>query len=49
MVLEWAESEWCWNVLRASDVGMGRERVMLEWAESGWCWNGQRAGGVGMC
>ena len=23
VVLEWAESEWCWNVLRASDVGMG--------------------------
>ena len=30
VVLEWAESEWCWNVLRASDVGIGRERVMLE-------------------
>ena len=34
VVLEWAESEWCWNGQRASDVGMGRERVVLEWAES---------------
>ena len=34
VVLEWAESEWCWNGHRASGVGMGRERVMLEWAES---------------
>ena len=48
-MLEWAESEWCWNGQRASDVGVGRERVMLEWAESEWCWNGQRASGVGMC
>ena len=32
VVLEWAESEWCWNVLRASGVGMGIERVVLEWA-----------------
>ena len=56
-MLESAESEWCWNGqrvsgvgmgLRASDVGIGRERVVLEWAESEWCWNGQRASGVGM-
>ena len=29
-MLEWAESGWCWNGQRASDVGMGIERVVLE-------------------
>ena len=34
VMLEWAESEWCWNGQRAGDVGMGRERVVLECVES---------------